>query len=169
MSPRGWVSAETGPEEWHLLRVFDDGWVEIPGFARTLSDTRANLRRALLGLVVLIGGLGVIALIAALLSRQDDPPVVLLFLPVLLAFALMLGLWVWRLPVSWRGSRQVVDDHRQARQRPATSRVRRAPGAPLFRRATTAEEYAGRIVGMTHLLATDIVVSRRHGRASCTS
>ncbi len=43
-----------------LLSVVDDGWVETPGFARALSDNRADLRRALLGLGILFGGLGMI-------------------------------------------------------------------------------------------------------------
>ena len=45
MARRGWVSAQTAPEEWHRVWVFDDGWVELPALARTMSDTRDILRK----------------------------------------------------------------------------------------------------------------------------
>ena len=48
---RGWVSAEAAPGTWKRLVVFDDGWVEISGFARG-CPTRA--RRG--GGPVVVGG-----------------------------------------------------------------------------------------------------------------
>ena len=156
MARRGWVSAQTGPEEWHLLSVFDDGWVETPGFARALSDNRADLRRALLGLGILFGGLGMIWLMGSLLSKLDDPPLFLVLIPGVLLCALVIGLSVFRFRGYSRNSQQIGGDLRQA-QRIGASRVRRAPGAPLFKRAATAAEYAGWVEGETHVLASDIV------------
>lgn len=40
MARRAWVSAQTGPTEWHRLSVFDDGWVELPGLACLANSER---------------------------------------------------------------------------------------------------------------------------------
>lgn len=158
MSRRGWVAAQTGAEEWHLLSVFDDGWVEVPGFARTLADTRANRRKALLVAGAVVGGLGLVWLVSWLLSRIEGLPLVVALLPVLALLVLVVALNVWRAWMTLRNLRQVAEDQRQARrQKAAGFRITRTPGAPLFRRAKTAQEYASWIEGETHVLATDIV------------
>ena len=36
------MAAETAPDEWRRLSVFDDGWVELPGFARSEQDVRVE-------------------------------------------------------------------------------------------------------------------------------
>jgi len=158
MSRRGWVAAQTGPEDWHLLSVFDDGWVEVPGFARSLADTRANRRKALLVAGAVVGGIGLVWLVSWLLSRIEGLPLAVQVLPVLALLVLVVILNVWRARTALRNLRQVAGDQRQARrQKAAGFRITRTPGAPLFRRAKTAEEYAGWIEGETHVRATDVV------------
>jgi len=161
------VAAETGPGEWRRLAVFDDGWVELPGMARSLSDTRSRLRTSLLALVGFVAALGVIAGISALLATVDDLPMIVAAVPLVLTLALVGAAVV--LSVRWRrrGVEQVRGDAEQAqRERRARLRITRAPGAPLFRRAGSATQLAAWLEGETHVAGDDVaaVDTAREGR-----
>ena len=145
MARRGWVSAEVAPDVWRRLSVFDDGWVELPGFARSLSDTRAQ-GRSLLRVVALLVVLGAATYAA---DRLDLPAVVG---GVLSAGLLVVLLWSSVLAFRFRlaNRRQLVADADQARAEKA-QRLRREAGAPLFRRADSARQFAGWIKGEVHV------------------
>lgn len=157
MARRGWVAAETGPDQWRRLMVFDDGWVELPGFGRALSDTRNQLRRSLF----LLGGfalaLALIYGLIRLLALIDDPPSWLRFIPGGLVLALIFGGLVAVARMDWRRLRQTRGDAVQARaERRAGQRLTRAEGAPMWRRADTAEQLAAWLDGETHVRAADV-------------
>ena len=68
MARRGWVSVtDPAGERWRLA-VFDDGWVELPGFGPAPSD-RHIVQRTLL---LLLGCLGVLVLLSQLAGRLDS-------------------------------------------------------------------------------------------------
>lgn len=161
MARRGWVSAQTGQDTWHRLSVFDDGWVELPGMARTMSDTRQNLRAKLFGALIPLGILALLVVNAVLASRLDLPAVWLIVPGLLLALGLLgwsVYFSIFELRRGWRNRDQLEGDRRQSRAMRASGRqIKRVPGAPLFRRAQTAEEFTRWLDGVTHVPVTGIV------------
>lgn len=132
MARRGWVLAQTGPQEWHRLSVFDDGWLELPGFARTLSDTRAIHRKRLSAALLILGILGLMFAYAHFLGTLADPPAVLeIALPVVLGLGLVASLMyvtVWQFRADMRNRDQLDGDLEQARAFKASGRqIRRVP------------------------------------------
>lgn len=162
MARRGWVSAQTGEDTWHRLSVFDDGWVELPGAARTMSDSRQNLRKKLFGGLILLGILALMMLYAQLASTMRDLPAVWLIVPGILLGLGLVG-WavyfsIWEFRRGWRNRDQFEGDRRQLRAMRASGRqIRRVHGAPMLQRAETAEEFASWLDGETHVRASDIV------------
>lgn len=157
MARRGWVAAETGPDQWRRLMVFDDGWVELPGMGRTMSDARNQLRRSLF----LLGGfalaLALIYGLTRLLALIDDPPSWLPFIPGLLILAVIVAGSVAVTRMRWRRVQQARGDVVQARaERQSGRRLTRAEGAPMWRRADTAEQLAAWLDGETHVRATEV-------------
>ncbi len=132
--------------------VFDDGWVELPGFGRALSDTRSNLRRALLVLAVLFGA----PLVGGALEAVGVPEVALVPLYVLAVAALAYGV-VLVVRAKLANFRQLDGDHAQARaEAAAEQRVRPAPGAPTRRRAESAAQFASWLEGAVHVDASHV-------------
>ncbi len=150
MSRRGWVSAADDDGNWWRLAVYDDGWIELPGAARGLSDTRAQIRR-LAGLLAAFAGLAV----AARLVGDAAAPLATVLLVAALAVLAVAVVQVARFRA--RDRRQRLGDRAQARAADqAGHRVRRNPGAPLFRRAGSSAEYASWLDGV-HRVAGDSV------------
>ncbi|WP_139982383.1 hypothetical protein [Nocardioides litoris] len=148
MARRGWVSAEVGPERWVRVVVFD----ELPGFARTLSDTRTNLRRSVLALAVVAVGFG----LGSLLGRTGHPELAVVPYAVALVALGWGAFHAYR--ARWRNDQQALDDAAQARaERARGERPRRAPGAPVFKRASSAAEMGSWLVGVTTVAAADVV------------
>lgn len=157
MARRGWVSAETAPGDWRRLSVFDDGWVEQPGLGRTFSVTRVRLRQFILLLAAVIVALAVMLGFTLVVTAIDDPPAGLVIAPLVVLVVVLVGapivLTRWRLA----DLRRTVDDVGQARaERRRGDQVRRAPGAPLLRRADTAAELAGWLEGARHVRLGDV-------------
>lgn len=149
---RGWVSAEDAAGDWWRLSVFDDGWVELPGFARGLSDTRAQLRQ----LLFLLGGFGVLVLLSQLAGRFDGVGPLSLVLSIG-ALGLLLFSAVLIARFRARDRQQADGDHAQAMAaRRAGQRVRRRPGTPLFRRARSSAEFAAGLEGVRRIGAEQV-------------
>lgn len=153
MRSRGWVSAEDAAGDWWRLLVFDDGWVELPGFARGMSDTRSQLRQ----LLVLVGAFGLLVLLSQLAGRFDGvgPGVSGVFAVGALALLLFSAVQVARFRA--RDRQQAAGDLAQAQRALGTGRrVTRRPGAPLFRRAHSSAEYVSWVDGVRRVGAEQV-------------
>lgn len=137
---RGWVAAEDPAGDWWVLHVFEDGWVEVPGGARDIADTRANLAYLLPRIV------GLVALVAAtVVAGRLDVPV----LPQLLGIAfLVLLLTSYRQTRRFRGRdhEQQMDD--QAQDAAHGHRVRVREGRTSWRRYRTSAEFVAAVEGV---------------------
>ena len=150
---RGWVSVEDATGDWWRLSVFDDGWVELPGFARELSDTRAQLRQ----LLFLVGGFGVLVLLSQLAGRLDGVGVALSLVLSVSALGLLLFSMVLIARFRARDRQQAAGDHAQAvAARRAGQRLRRRPGAPMFQRVRSSAEFAARLEGVRRVGAEQV-------------
>ena len=155
MARRGWVSVEDAAGDWWRLSVFDDGWVELPGFARGLSDTRAQLRQ----LLFLVGGFGVLVLLSQLAGRLDGVGSSLSLVLSVAALGLLLFSAVLIARFRARDRQQAAGDHAQAvAARRAGRRVRRRPGTPLCRRARSSAEFAAALEGVRRVGAEQVGV-----------
>ncbi|SDN52390.1 hypothetical protein SAMN05660199_00195 [Klenkia soli] len=152
MGRRGWVSVEDAAGDWWRLSVFDDGWVELPGFARGLSDTRAQLRQ----LLFLVGGFGVLVLLSQLAGRLDGVGESLSLVLSVLALGLLLVSAVLIGRFRARDRQQAAGDRAQAARQ--AGRVRRRPGTPWFRRARTSAEFAAALEGVRRVGAEQVGV-----------
>lgn len=153
MARRGWVSAEVEPGTWRRVAVFDDGWVELPGFARALSDTRRDLRQALLTLAVFVGAL----LLGTGADAVGAPGGVAVVCATVAFGALVWGGFL-AMRAKLRGLTQSSADADQARrERDQGARVQLAPGASRWRRTSSARELSGSLVGVRAVDADDIV------------
>jgi hypothetical protein len=140
------------------ITAFDDGWLELPGMARSLALARRQLRAAALLLVIFVGGLaalvGVGRLLAKLGLHQPWPSIV----PLVGFLALAATVWVVNLRLDlhkWRASGQ---DREQARADKVAGRhLEMVPGAPKWRRATSAAEFASWVRKVTLVRRVDIV------------
>ena len=142
---RGWVSVEDAAGDWWRLSVFDDGWVELPGLARGLSDTRAQLRQ----LLFLVGGFGVLVLLSQLAGRLDGIGEPLSLVLSVSALGLLLFSAVLIARFRARDRQQAAGDRAQAGTARAEGRqVRRRPGTPLLRRAHSSAEFAAGLDGV---------------------
>jgi hypothetical protein len=153
MSKRGWVAVEDPAGDWWRLVVWDDGWVELPGFARGLSDTRAQLKQ----LLALVGGFGLLVLLSQLAGRFDGvgPGASVAFAVLALGLLLFSAVQVARFRA--RDRQQFAGDRQQAlAARAAGQRPRRRPGAPLFRRATSSAEYVRWLDGVRRVGAEQV-------------
>ncbi|MCO7218891.1 hypothetical protein [Klenkia sp. PcliD-1-E] len=152
MARRGWVSVEDAAGDWWRLAVYDDGWVELPGFARGLSDTRAQLRQ----LLFLVGAFGVLVLLSQLAGRLDGVGP-LSFVLSAGALGLLLFSVVQVARFRARDRQQAAGDRAQAQAaRAAGRRVTRRPGAPLFRRAASSAQYASWLDGVRRVGAEQV-------------
>ena len=150
---RGWVSVEDAAGDWWRLSVFDDGWVELPGFARGLSDTRAQFRQLLL----LLGGFGVLVLLSQLAGRLDGVGGPLSLLLSTASLGLLLVSVVLMARFRARDRQQAAGDRAQAvAAREAGHRVRRRPGTSTLRRARSSAEFAGNLEGVRRVGAEQV-------------
>ncbi len=146
------MSAEDAAGDWWRLAVYDDGWVELPGFARGMSDTRAQLRQ----LLFLVGAFGVLVLLSQLAGRLDGVGPLSLVLSVG-ALGLLLFSAVQIARFRARDRQQAAGDRDQAlAAKAAGRRVRRRPGAPLLRRATSSAEYVSWLDGVRRVGAEQV-------------
>lgn len=126
---RGWVSAEDPTGAWWVLHVYEDGWVELPGKARDLADTRRQMRY----LLPRLGAVLALAAAAIVTSRYEVP-----VLPSVLGlafFVLLMVTWVQMRRFRWRDIQQRAADREQNRAVRESGRVLRPrEGAKLFRR-----------------------------------
>lgn len=157
MARRGWVGAQTEPDRWMRLVVFDDGWVELPGLARSMSAMRGNLQRAVRNLAIFVGALCGAALIVKLTDRIGLPA----GWGTAAALALIVGAAGFVLVSGTRQDlkslRRTQADFQQARaDRASGVRIRRTPGAPLLRRADSAQQFADWLDGEVLVRAADI-------------
>ena len=142
---RGWVSVEDAAGDWWRLSVFDDGWVELPGFARGLSDTRAQVRQ----LLFLVGGFGVLVLLSQLAGRLDGVGIPLSLVLSVASLGLLLVSVVLMARFRARDRQQAAGDRAQAGAARAAGRVvRRRPGTSTFQRARSSAEFAARLEGV---------------------
>ncbi|MEJ7651175.1 MAG: hypothetical protein WKF57_19355 [Nakamurella sp.] len=162
MARVGWVAARadtaTGEPRWLRLSVFDDGWVEVPTFGRAVSAVRGNLRTALLNLAGFAVGLaltwGCLNLAG---TTAGAPAVVLRVIGGLLFIATIGTVLVRSFRLSSRQRKNWAADGADLRRLKAAGRLpARAPGAPLWRRATTAEEFASWLTNTTLVRAADV-------------
>lgn len=153
MARRGWVSAEVAPGTWRRLQVFDDGWVELPGLARSLSDTRRNLRGALTAVGVFLGAF----LVGRALDGAGAPTWTVVVTSLVSLGALVYGGYL-ATRAQFRNVQQTSADAAQARaERAAGQRLQLAPGAPRWRRAESAAQMHGWLVGVPLVAAADVV------------
>lgn len=153
----GWVSAaEDGTDDWYRLSVFDDGWVDLPGMARNLSDVRANLRKTVLLLALLLGAIGGALLLTRWTASNDGPMVVSILVPVvLLAVFVYIAIRMGRMKS--RDWRQRSADADQARRFSDQGRqLQRAPGTKLFSRVHSAQAMADALINIRLTKASDI-------------
>lgn len=139
MGRRGWVAAEDAAGDWWRLSVFDDGWVELPGFARGLSDTRAQLRQLLL----FLAGFTALFVLGGLL--EDTAPTLAGVLRVA-ALVVLVGSAVQIARFRARDRRQWQGDLQQART--GGQRVRARAGARLWRVAGSSQETVDALDGV---------------------
>ena len=141
---RGWVAVEDAHGDWWVLQVYDDGWVEVPGRARDLADTRALLRH----LLPRLAGVLTLAVLAVVTSRYGVP-----VLPQALALAFLALLLVTagrarRARVLDRRQRR-ADDEQAERHRPdGRDRVRPRPGARGWTLPRSAAQHAAAFTGV---------------------
>lgn len=158
----GWaaarVDAAAGEPQWLRLSVFDDGWVEVPTFGRAVSAVRGNLRTALLNLAGFAVGLALAWGCLHLAGTTDGAPaVVLRVIGGLLLLATIGTLLVRSFGLSSRQRKNWAADGADLRRLKAAGRLQaRAPGAPLWRRATTAEEFSSWLTNTTLVRAADV-------------
>ncbi|QNG37809.1 hypothetical protein F1C76_15555 [Geodermatophilaceae bacterium NBWT11] len=142
MGRRGWVAAEDAAGDWWRLSVFDDGWVELPGFARGLSDTRSQLRQLLFLLAAFTG----LFVLGGLL--EDTAPALATGLRVA-ALVVLVGSTVQIARFRARDRRQLHGDLDQAAAaRGAGRQVRARAGARLWRVAGSSQEMADALEGV---------------------
>lgn len=156
MARVGWVSAaEVGTDDWYRLAVFDDGWVDLPGMARNLSDVRANLRKSLLLLALLLGAIGAAVLLTRWTGSNGGSPVVSIVVAVLLlAVFIYVAIRIGRMKA--RDVRQRSQDADQARRFKDQGRqLQRAPGTKLFGRVHSAQAMAEALINVRLTKATD--------------
>lgn len=140
--------------------MFDDGWVEVPTFGRAFSAMRGNVRTTLLTLLAGVVCLAV-AVGAFLLANRSDGVLAgalrvvggLLFVAALL----LLGIRSFQVRRRQR-ARWIADGQDLQRMRAAGELPGRAPGAPLWRRARTAEQFASWLTRTTLVRAVDVSV-----------
>lgn len=161
MAKRGWVAARREDEQrWLRLLVFDDGWVEVPGFGRAFSGFRADARTALRTL--LLGVVGIAAAVGCFLLAGDRDGVPagalrvvgwLLFIGAFVLLAVRMFRLRSRQRARWRAD---GEDLRQLKAAGGLPRIR--PGAPRWRRARTAEQFASWLTETTLVRAADVSV-----------
>ncbi len=147
------MSAEDAAGDWWRLAVYDDGWVEMPGFARGMSDTRAQFKQ----LLALVGGFGLLVLLSQLAGRFDGvgPGASVVFAVLALGLLLFSAVQIARFRA--RDRQQAAGDREQALAAKAAGRqVRRRPGAPLLRRATSSAEYVSWLDGVRRVGAEQV-------------
>ncbi|MEO9322638.1 hypothetical protein ABFT23_04055 [Nocardioides sp. C4-1] len=153
MARVGWVSAETSSGAWRRLSVFDDGWVELPGFARAMSDVRRNSRN-----VLRTTGVAVLAGVLTLLSSALGGPTWLTAIGALVVVAALVRNAWQGTAASMRNATQLQQDAEERRREAAAGHVvRMRPGAPRWRRASSAAELHGWLEGGELVAASDIV------------
>ncbi|MCO7218892.1 hypothetical protein [Klenkia sp. PcliD-1-E] len=151
MSKLGWVSAEDPAGDWWVLQVYDDGWVEVPGRARDLADTRRKLRTALSGLGGVIG-----LWAAAIILDRNGVPV----LPTVIAWIGVVVLLVTsrrtrRMRLQDRGQALADrDQRRRMREQGREPRVRE--GRPAWRPPRSSAEWAQRMQGVRRVGAEEV-------------
>ncbi len=146
------MSAEVAPGTWRRLQVFDDGWVELPGLARSLSDTRGNLRGALTASGVFLGAF----LVGRALDGLGAPTWTVVVSSLGSLGALLYGGYL-ATRAQFRNVRQTSADAAQARaERAAGQRLQVAPGAPRWRRADSAAQLHRWLVGAPLVAAAEV-------------
>ena len=143
---------------WFRLSVFDDGWVEVPGFGRAVAGIRDNARRAYrtLGLVVPGVVVGILLLVWAN-SFSGTAETVLRTAGLVLTVASIVLLSARSLSLDVRkNARQWADTNDLQRLKAAGRLPARVPGTPLFRPASSAEEFASRLTNTTLVRAADV-------------
>lgn len=149
-----WVAAEVGPDTWATLVAFDDGWVEVPSVGRQLSRARGDLKRSL-GMVVLIAAVigGVVGLNAWFGPATWISVLAAVLLVAVFGFALTVAFRMQQ-----RDDKAAWGDIAQLRSgKAAGTNLRSVPGAPKFRRARSAEQYAGRVQNATLIRAAEVL------------
>ena len=157
MAKRGWVGAQRSDERWVMLSVWDDGWVELPGAGRRVADIRGNLRQAARTLAFVVAGLALTAGLIWLVNLLPSTMSWLMFVPVLgLVAVVAFGSYRdVRLDLrQWRQAERDRDQRLADRRAGLTIKLR--PGAPLFRRATSAEQYAAWVENETFVRAGEV-------------
>ncbi len=139
--PHTVAASEVGVTDgWWTITAYPDGWVDTPVPGVDLAQTRRNgleAGRLLLAFAALVAfGFG--------LSTLDLPS----WLRSVASVVLALGLLAWLVVAimtryRWTGERVT----RWGRTRPRPPRVAHRPGAPSFRRASTARELASWLDG----------------------
>lgn len=149
----GWVSAETASGAWRRLSVFDDGWVELPGYGRAMSDLRRNRRDVLQNTGVALAA-GVVTLAS---STLGGPTWLTLLGALVVLAALVRNAWQSGTARS-RNAAQLREDAEERRREAAAGHVvRMRPGAPRWRRASSAAELAGWLDGGELVSSSDLV------------
>lgn len=146
------MTAEVGRETWKQLTVFDDGWVETSTFARSLSDTRSDLRKTLVTLALIFGSVGVGKGLTALGAPPAAETACLVVGGAAIVYAMCLVV-----AMRWRGLMQSGADLDQLGADRRAGRVPTArPGAPRWKLAGSAAEMASWFTGVGHVAATDV-------------
>ncbi|KQS60179.1 hypothetical protein ASG36_04150 [Geodermatophilus sp. Leaf369] len=141
MARRGWVSVtDPAGDRWRLA-VFDDGWVELPGFGPAPSDGHIVQRTLLL----LLGSLGVLVLLSQLAGRLDSgsSETSLVLSAAALAAVLVSVLLFARLRARDRSAR--APHHRVTRRR-----------VPVLRPVGSSAEYVARVSPGVRVGADDV-------------
>ncbi len=146
------MTAGVATGTWRQLTVFDDGWVETSTFARSLSDTRSDLRKTLITLALIFGSVGVGKGLTALGAPPAAEAVSLGVGTVAIVYAMCLVV-----AMKWRGIMQSGADMDQLRADRRAGRVPTArPGAPRWKLAGSSVEMASWFTGVLHVPATDV-------------
>lgn len=162
MARVGWVAARantaSGEPQWLRLSVFDDGWVEVPTFGRAVSAVRGDFRTALLNLAGFAVGLAVAWGCLNLAGSTDGAPAVVLRVIGGLLFITSIGMLLARsFLLRFRQRTSWAADGADLRRLKAAGRLpARAAGAPLWRCATTAEEFSSWLTNTTLVRAAEV-------------
>lgn len=162
MARAGWVAAQADIDgntpRWVRLSVFDDGWVEVPTLGRATAAARGNLRAALLTVGALVVGLALVWAALSVAGRIEGVgATVLRVFTVLLLIGGFGTLLVRSFQQSVRQqARWAADGQDLRRLKKDGGLPGRAPGAPLWRRARTAEEFSSWLTNTTLVRATDV-------------
>ncbi|WP_156250094.1 hypothetical protein [Pseudactinotalea terrae] len=144
------------PESWYALQVFDDGWVEVLGSGRSAAGAREQLRGALVALGT-VAALFAIAAITPYLGLDEQwSGIVGLVLGIVVVTVLVLQVVRQRGRLRRRLADARADWGQLQRARAAGQGTRRVPGAPTFKRATSAEQLAGWLTPVRLVRAAEV-------------